>query len=191
MINNNHKNIRRNQGGFTLVETLVAIFILIISITGPLAVAQSGLRAAFLSRDQTTAFYLAQDAIEFVKNKRDDNVIDNVIIGSAVDWLDGFDGCETASGCTIDTTTESGTIANCSLSDPGCDAYNPLKYDSVNYQFGHSGADDSIFTRVVYISETEVGKEAEVKVKITWTSSPTVGLREIEVREYIYNWLNV
>jgi prepilin-type N-terminal cleavage/methylation domain-containing protein len=62
------KNTIRTSSGFTLIETLVAIFILVLATTGPLSFAQSGLRASFVARDQVVAFYLAQDAIETIKN---------------------------------------------------------------------------------------------------------------------------
>jgi Tfp pilus assembly protein PilV len=61
-------NKNKNQKGFTIVETLVAVTILMISIAGPLTVANKGLLAAINAKDQMIASYLAQDAMEYVKN---------------------------------------------------------------------------------------------------------------------------
>lgn len=66
------KNINNNKG-FTIVETLVAITILMISIAGPLTIAQKSLTAANQAKDQVTASYLAQDLMEYIKNARDNN----------------------------------------------------------------------------------------------------------------------
>lgn len=70
------KSPHKNQG-FTILETIVAIAILLVAIAGPLTVAEKGLIAAVSSQDQLTASYLAQDLMEYVKNVRDDNLLNN------------------------------------------------------------------------------------------------------------------
>lgn len=76
------KKIKFNrEEGFTIIETLVAITILMIAIAGPMTIAQKGLNASKYARDQTTATYLAQDAIEFVKNRLDGSVFSTYIYG--------------------------------------------------------------------------------------------------------------
>ena len=57
--------------GFTLLETFVAITILMFAVVGPLTIVSKALNASYDSRDQITAFYLAQDAIEYIRNVRD------------------------------------------------------------------------------------------------------------------------
>jgi prepilin-type N-terminal cleavage/methylation domain-containing protein len=61
----------QNNKGFTLIETLVAITILMISIAGPLTIAQKSLTAATIAKDQVIASFLAQEMIEQIKNDRD------------------------------------------------------------------------------------------------------------------------
>jgi type II secretory pathway pseudopilin PulG len=61
--------------GFTLIEALVAISLLMIAISSPIMLAQKGLSSSILSRDQMIASFLAQDGIESVKNIRDDTAI--------------------------------------------------------------------------------------------------------------------
>lgn len=58
--------------GFTLIETMVAVTILSLSIAGPLFTASRTMVATEISRDQLTASYLAQEAIEYVRALRDD-----------------------------------------------------------------------------------------------------------------------
>ena len=57
--------------GFTLLETLVAVAILTLAVSGPLYVANRALVAAQNSQSQLTASYLAQEGIEYVRTMRD------------------------------------------------------------------------------------------------------------------------
>ena len=59
------------QGGFTLIESLVAITILVTAILGPMTIAATGISSAIYARDQETAFFLAQEGLEYVRNVRD------------------------------------------------------------------------------------------------------------------------
>jgi prepilin-type N-terminal cleavage/methylation domain-containing protein len=61
--------------GFTLIETLIAILVLSVALTGPFVIAEQGLQASLISKDQNTAFYLAQDAIEYIRYARDTNCL--------------------------------------------------------------------------------------------------------------------
>ena len=72
---------------FTLIETLVAIAILVVSVMAPLAVASSSYFQARAARDQVVATYLAQEAVEMVRYVRDRNMIRH-LANNTTDWLD-------------------------------------------------------------------------------------------------------
>ena len=97
------------------METIVAIAILLISIAGPLTVAEKALTEAVSSQDQMTASYLAQDLMEYVKNVRDDNLLNN----SANGWLTGLTGTFTGRTDGFDlvagTFDLAGPPANCTF----------------------------------------------------------------------------
>ncbi len=82
-----HKETSHKKG-FTIIETLVAISILAIALTGPLSIISQALRNSFYARDQVTAFYLAQEAIEYLRNQRDNNALKDPP-EAADDWLAG------------------------------------------------------------------------------------------------------
>ena len=80
------KNINKQKltEGFTLIESLVAVSILMIAIASPMTLAQKGLATAILSKDEMTAGFLGQDAIEAVRNARDQIAVKGDITD---DWL--------------------------------------------------------------------------------------------------------
>ncbi len=82
--NKNHKStsILPSQKGFTLLETLVAIFILTLSITGPVYIASVAFHNTIDSRDNISAQYIAEEVIEVIRNKRDKNTLT-----SSNNWL--------------------------------------------------------------------------------------------------------
>jgi type II secretory pathway pseudopilin PulG len=57
--------------GFTLVETLVSVFIITIVIVGPLTVASNASMYAKMTKDTMTATYLAQESIELLRHHQD------------------------------------------------------------------------------------------------------------------------
>lgn len=88
-----YSNIKNK--GFTILETLVAITIILIAITGPLDIIAHSLKASYYSRDEVTAFYLAQEAIEYARNERDNNELnDNTTVDG---WLVGAVGSQDGS----------------------------------------------------------------------------------------------
>jgi type IV pilus assembly protein PilV len=68
----------RNNKGFTLIEIMVAIFILVVALLGVAAVTVSVINGNAFSKDITSATTLAQDKIEELK----DTAYDSIVSGS-------------------------------------------------------------------------------------------------------------
>ena len=70
--NDNINNVIKNGfKSFTLIETMVALTIIMIAILGPVSVAVSASSYARDTKDNFTAVYLAQEAVELLRHKRD------------------------------------------------------------------------------------------------------------------------
>lgn len=164
--------------GFTLIETLVAISILMIAIASPLTIAQKGVASAIYAKDQIIASYLAQDAIEFIINKSDRNKISGVVEGWLYEILSAPDEkCNKDSSCQVDTTN--GAITTC---DGACEE---LKYSN-EYSYSYRSGESSGFRRSVIVEEVNPDTEALITVKISWSDKGKH--RELTFQTRIFNW---
>jgi prepilin-type N-terminal cleavage/methylation domain-containing protein len=187
-----------NQG-FTLIETLVAVLLLVVAIAGPLTVASRAFNSALVAKDQVTAYYLAQDALEYVRFRRDSRCLANgtaqACISAATPWLTFFGTSCNTTGCTVDTilTGNAPTTCNPTIAT-GC----VINYDSTNRRYVHTGGTASKFKRYVQIASgvsAPTTKEALVTVTVSWPSPattqagcPTTNTRCVILKEYIFNW---
>jgi len=155
------------QNGFSLIETLVAIAILLIAIAGPMTIAKESVKTAASARERLTAVFLAQEGVEAMLKKRNEDALDG---GGTWDWYDTIDAdCKDVSvGCDVNIRDGSviscDSIENCRLSiDPEALASNERGY------FNHEGdGDPSPYTRVITLRGIS-GDEVEVESTVTWT----------------------
>lgn len=183
-----HKNqFSQKKAGFTIVETVVAVAILAVSVVAPLTLAQRSLNADIYARDQVTAFYLAQEAVEYVRNIRDGNGINSNT--NSTDWLFGLSNCMGNSVCGIDPSNLTNHVTLCTQgsNDFPCQ----LVFDPITgiYKTQTSGAQGSIFRREVKISPVS-GLASSVAADVTSTVSWKVGKidRNVVINARIFNW---
>jgi type II secretory pathway pseudopilin PulG len=207
------KKSRAAEGGFTLIETLVAITILMIAITGPLVFVSASVGQALYAKDQITAFYLAQDAVEQVRNIRDTNAILSRSGSPTDSWLVNSSGGPSTNNltaclngdtygsghtCVISTTNNPGQsyVAGCPAGDGGSSICPALEFDPVTFEYGYPSptygtldagtALTSLYTRTVKITELVPNVEAQVAVTITWSAQNIP--RTFTVVEDLFNW---
>ncbi|MES2006998.1 MAG: prepilin-type N-terminal cleavage/methylation domain-containing protein [Patescibacteria group bacterium] len=181
---------RRTQGGFTLIETLVAVMILASAIVGPLSIASRSLNNSIVAKDQISAFFLAQDAVEYTRFVRDSNRL------KGADWLDGSGGsssgvdltpCTTADGCYFDSTM---AVVGTADVPTVCTTVCPVMYyDSTNSRFTYvtSGNTATLFTRQVVLVEVVPDIEYKLTVTVSWSDLGSV-TRRVVVYENIFKW---
>lgn len=81
------------SNGFSLLEVLIAIFIITIGITGSLSLISYSISSATVGKSQVIVANLVQEGIEVIRNIRDSNWLEDVA------WDDGLDGC--SAGCRV------------------------------------------------------------------------------------------
>jgi prepilin-type N-terminal cleavage/methylation domain-containing protein len=180
--------ILKKSKGFTLVETLVAISILLAVITGAYSAAESGIKSSIYSKNQITAFYLAQEGMEQIRNMRDQNALYNKDEDPSNDrhWLHGIssvasDPCYFGKTCIADSLNF--ILIECSGGSATCPM---LKFDSASGLYGyHPPWPVSLFKRDVRVSMVSAD-EVSVVVTVYWSRGATNS--QFQIRENILNW---
>ena len=173
---------------------MIAIAILATAIAGPLSIAAKGLQLALIAKDQVTATFLAQDAVEYVRFVRDSNRLSNT------DWLAGLDGtsnghttnssggqatCTGGNNCIVDSLRDQVTYCGASLS--ACTSQY-LYFDPTGgeYTYTTSGNTQTIFSRTISIVVPS-SHEADLTVTVQWKDIGGVA-RSVVLRENLLNW---
>lgn len=201
---NNKLTYKRTQNisyGFTIVEAMVAIFILTISVSAMLNVTASAAISARYSRNEITANYLLQEAIDSVKNSRDTIAFQMKDLGGG--WNNflsryGYPGnkCFSNYGCDFKmdvfdpTSSLGGDILDCSSS--GCP---PLSYNAnggTSLFYNHitgTGTVASIFTRKVnMVISPSNPDEVKVTAVVTWNNNASAATRTQTLEISLLNW---
>jgi prepilin-type N-terminal cleavage/methylation domain-containing protein len=173
----------RTEKGFTLIETLLAVAVLVLSISGPLTIAAKSLNSAVFAKDQITAFYLAQEAVEYVRNVRDANALhgrDSTDSTSANYWLTGLTDCINTE-CKVESTNVSASSAITPCLGSEC----TLLYDPSTGFYGYSQGSASIFTRSVRLEKVN-DNEYRVVSTVSWQNGSVTS--SFVVQENILDW---
>lgn len=193
------KNISKNKKGFSLIETLIAVSILMIAIAGPLSLVQAGLFSSNHQRNQVTAIYLAQEAIEFIKNVRDGNSYTQYDTTS-YSWLRSPDavgalpllsttvptnpGQCNGLGCYVDPHKGSGVFVKPVYSGSNLFLNLNITNGISTYSYATAGT-PTTFQRIVKISQNS-NDEATITVTVYWTDH---GLqRSYTISDIIYKY---
>ena len=177
------------QKGFTLIEVLVAITILVTVVIAPLVVISDAFLANRLTANSLRAQFFAQSTIEYVRYVRDTN-----ILNQETKWLKGLEQCNI-------TTEDANTICNITFgSDGGVEE--PTKGTKRNNTQTCDGKDPkpSIEEGVQYTTtltletpEQDTGRiYADVTVCVSWSEidlNNNQKTEKYEINETLFQWI--
>ncbi|MBI2099827.1 MAG: prepilin-type N-terminal cleavage/methylation domain-containing protein [Candidatus Vogelbacteria bacterium] len=147
-----------SSSGFTLLETLVAITILIIGVLGPLTLAVNGIVDGLYAKNQITANFLAVEGMEKIVNLRNSDVATNDFTDFA-----NIDAAPLAGGPN-------------GLSEL-------LLYNTGTNFYDTNGAVGPLFTRLTTV-ETIGPDERKITVKVSWKNK--LADKSLELVDYLY-----
>jgi len=189
----------KSSKGFTIVELIIAIFILSIGVIGIYGAFSVIVILTADSSDNFTATYLAQEGMEVVRNIRDYNWI------AGQDWQAGLIAdCSTANGCQLDYKTDSSSVS------PYGDSGSYLKIDDNGFYNYATGNQTKFKRRITTACITAAGvidnggncsldHIIKVSVQVYWDKRSNIlngagcfagdaGCGSVTTEEYFYNW---
>jgi len=186
-----------SQAGFSLVETLVAITILLIVIVGPMTISSSTAKSTSFSSEQVTAFFLAQEGAELVQKARDDLLVPYFADNTQTPWATfsntsgTLQRCYAASGCGLEINTNTtgtlitpiscATITNCQL-------YRNDSTGAVRSRFTHTANGNTLtpFTRKITLTRIN-SDEVSVVSTVTWRTGSLRAEQQVSVETRLFN----
>lgn len=197
----NFKQIKNNKGftrtlnfskrrslvcGFTLIETMVAIFILSMALIALLGVISSNIFYAKYARNEITANYLLQEVIDSIRNERDSAILTDSTGGWAT-FVGKYTECDN-SWCLLNAKT--GEVYQMSdSSDEEMLLNNSLSYDenaSDGSFYGINGTKSNFARRVVVITNPTNPDELDVTVTVYWKNGSVTKTRSLS--SSLLNW---
>ncbi len=180
-------NLQKNKG-FTLIETMIAVFVLVMAINGLLGLIASSLYSARYSKNDITANFLIQEAIDYIRNDRDSTAFLAATTGGGWNVFLAKYGypnssCFSANGCEIEPANIiTANINACSGVIGGNFGTIPCKV--FNY-------DESASSKDFYTYTTPTGYVASnFKRQITMSINPTINNPdELDIMVTV-EWLN-
>ncbi len=168
---------KSNQKGFTLLELIVTIFVIIVGLIGTYNMAQYPLSRVSVSTNRLKAAYLAQEGVEIVRNIRDTNWIEED------NWKTGLDICDPSSKYCEAEYDDSDLTPHLNSEDPG-----ELKINNTNNFYNYLSGSLSGFTRKIEIEDTtdDQGENIlKVVVTVNWRGKEG-GLFKLQENLYDY-----
>jgi prepilin-type N-terminal cleavage/methylation domain-containing protein len=186
---------KNNQAGFSLVETLVAITILLLVVAGPMTVSMSTARSTGFAAEQVQAFLLAQEGAELAQKARDEIVLPGIDESPMEYYWDDFANptsgdfttCFDTNGCALGLNNEGGVvIAVGDCVSGACKLYYNDDGERSRYTYDSQSASTTPFTRTITFQRVE---DWDVKVvsKVTWRTGTLRKTQEVEVETHLFD----
>lgn len=190
----------KSQSGFSLVETLVAITILLVVIVGPMTISSTTAKSTSFASEQVIAFFLAQEGAELAQKARDDLMLLRFLEPSDPDYVadpwqifanlsGSYRECYESAKCGLEIQTNTAGSLNTPRDCGGtnCRLYFNDSTGAVRSRYTHTGNYEATdFTRKIFF---EVINSHEVKVtsEVIWRTGSLRDEQSVSVVTHLFN----
>ncbi len=173
-------SVKNKESGFTLIEMIIATFIMVVGIVGVMSLIQRVIFSSSISSSRLIAAYLAQEGAEIVRNVRDTNWLEaRTAVNS---WDEGLTVCG-GTGFIADYSHSYGP----NQIDPSFSCYSGqyLNIDANGF-YSYSSGVPMKFKRKILITQGSNPDIRNVLIEISWTDKGASYF--LSVHEDLYNW---
>ena len=197
----NHLKRKNYISGFTLLETVVALAVLLAAVVGPVSLITKGIVNFSFSKNKLIAANLAQEGIETIREIRENNIACSVL-GENVKWDDDPSGGKLKGKYTTDANDFiSKSCQGQSIKFPKVGGFcDTTKIRLNNGVYTHLGGQETEFTRCVTVcvppnsspcnssadSAIPANDQMEIISEVKWNERGND--KNILLRERLYNW---
>lgn len=195
------------EGGFTLIETVVALAVIVAAVVGPVTLITRGLFALSFPRNKIIAANLAQEGLEAIQLIRENNIACNDNLSGGGTWAWNHDPNGGLLGGTYGVDIQifrslAGAPAACaSIQSPklSVSCSGPLLFDASAGTYGYQSGDPTLFSRCVQVTfpinaenpgsgmpPIPAADQMDVVSTVTWTERGAP--RSISIQKRLYNW---
>lgn len=190
------------QEGFTLLEAMVSIFILLVGVTGSLVLVSSGITNLNVSKNRLIASNLAQEGLEIVHNIRDNNWLNSrklVTLPSWNDWYGAPNG--TGSSCAISSPCIGYIWWSSNFIVSGAEPSNFLRWNLNTNHYAYDGTEGESFSRIITVTDNPdtsipVNNSVRVQSTVGWGGAGNCiagGINSgkkycLTLEEWLYKW---
>ena len=162
------KQGKHGDSGFTIIEVLVALFVIALTLVGILTLAANNITTQYINKENVIASMISQEGLELVRKKRDENWL------SGADWKTGIVG---------DGTYSIDYLGNTADIDGGIDdSLTRLKLNNGFYQ--HALGENTSFSRLISVIDN--GDYLEVTSTVRFKSQSNSF--DYAAATYLYDW---
>jgi type II secretory pathway pseudopilin PulG len=164
-------NFLKKQAGFSILEIVVAIFIITMGMVGVLSLITQNIQVQYINKNNLIASQLAQEGLELIRNKRDKNWLEGN------DWISGI----TPGDYIADYTGYIGIVSG--MEEAKLQERNDLGEEG--YYWYNAEDSNTIFSRLITTSQTS-SELLNVSCLIQWEDRGQT--YQYVADTILYNW---
>ena len=168
----------KNGAGFTLIEVIVAIFIITVGVGGTVTLINQTISFTQITSSKLVATYLVQEGIEIVKNIRDSNFLEIHKTGTG-NWTDDLDGCSPSDNKFCEGDYAGSSLTSYDVPFEG----NFLEIGGLGFYNYGSGIETPFKRKITITPGIDI---LEVLVEVIWEERGRTHI--VTIQEDLYKW---